>query len=43
VTIEDPAIEARVTGPSDLPLGEDVTVTLQASDPAQRVVRFTLQ
>jgi len=43
VTIEDPAIEARVTGSSDLPLGEDVTVTLKAADPAQRAVRFTLQ
>jgi exoribonuclease R len=43
VTIEDPAIEARVTGLSDLPLGEDVTVTLETADPAQRAVRFALQ
>ncbi|MGH3347366.1 MAG: RNB domain-containing ribonuclease [Nocardioides sp.] len=42
VTIEDPAIEARVTGTSDLPLGEDVTVTLASADPAERAVRFTL-
>ena len=27
VTVEDPAIEARVTGAGDLPLGEDVTVS----------------
>ena len=42
VTVEDPAIEARVTGSSDLPLGEDVTVTLASADPDERAVRFTL-
>ncbi len=42
VTVEDPAIEARVTGSDDLPLGADVTVTLTSADPAERTVRFTL-
>ena len=27
VTIQDPAIEARVSGPADLPLGEEVRVS----------------
>ena len=38
VTVEDPAIEARVTGSADLPLGADVTVTLASADPAERTV-----
>jgi exoribonuclease R len=42
VTVEDPAIEARVTGSTDLPLGEDVTVSLVSADPAERTVRFSL-
>jgi exoribonuclease R len=42
VTVEDPAIEARVTGSADLPLGADVTVTLVSADPAERTVRFAL-
>jgi len=42
VTVEDPAIEARVTSSADLPLGADVTVTLVSADPAERTVRFAL-
>jgi hypothetical protein len=42
VTVEDPAIEARVTGSTDLPLGEDVTVSLVSADPAERTVRFAV-
>ena len=42
VTIQDPAIEARVSGPSDLPLGEQVPVTLVQADPASRAVSFEL-
>ncbi|HEX6149618.1 RNB domain-containing ribonuclease [Nocardioides sp.] len=43
VTVQDPAIEARVEGASELPLGENVTVTLATADPAKRAVRFALQ
>ena len=42
VTIEDPAIEARVTGDRDLPLGERVSVVLAQADPVSRTVAFTL-
>jgi exoribonuclease R len=42
VTVQDPAVEARVTGTGDLPLGEDVTVTLATADPEARKVEFTL-
>ncbi len=42
VTVQDPAVEARVTGSGDLPLGDDVTVTLSTADPATRAVGFTL-
>ncbi|QZY30335.1 RNB domain-containing ribonuclease [Nocardioides coralli] len=42
VTVKDPAIEARVTGDGELPLGEDVTVQLSAADPQERRVEFTL-
>lgn len=42
VTIEDPAIEARVSGDADLPLGEEVTVELVEADPATRTVVFRL-
>jgi exoribonuclease R len=43
VTIQDPAVEARVQGTSDLPLGERVTVELTAADPASRSVELTLR
>ena len=42
VTVQDPAIEAPVEGAEPLSLGEDVTVTLTAADPATRTVRFSL-
>ncbi len=42
VTIEDPAIEAPVSGSTQLPVGEDVTVTLTTADVASRTVEFTL-
>ena len=40
VTIQDPAIEARVSGSADLPLGEEVRVRLAQADPASRAVSF---
>jgi len=43
VTIQDPAIEATVTGTSELPLGTDVHVTLSRADVAARKVEFTLK
>lgn len=43
VTVQQPAIEARVTGSGELPLGEDVTVTLTTADPLERRVEFTLE
>jgi exoribonuclease R len=42
VTIQDPAIEARVSGSTDLPLGEEVQVKLVQADPASRSVAFEL-
>ncbi|PKH41025.1 VacB and RNase II family 3'-5' exoribonucleases [Nocardioides alpinus] len=42
VTIEDPAIEASVTGESELPLGGEVSVELVTADPATRKVAFRL-
>jgi exoribonuclease R len=42
VTIQDPAVEASVTGDAPLPLGTDVTVTLASADVATRKVAFTL-
>jgi VacB/RNase II family 3'-5' exoribonuclease len=42
ITIQAPAIEARVTGSSDLPLGEEVTVELVEADPRTRKVEFRL-
>lgn len=39
VQVEEPAVEATATG--DLPLGEEVTVTLSEADPETRTVRFT--
>lgn len=43
VTVQDPAIEARVTSEGDLPLGEDVTVTLSSASVADRTIAFTLE
>jgi exoribonuclease R len=42
ITIQDPAIEAAVTGPGDLPLGEEVSVELVEADPRTRKVAFRL-
>lgn len=42
ITIQDPAIEARVAGSGDLPLGEEVTVELVRADPVARKVEFRL-
>jgi exoribonuclease R len=42
VTVQEPAVEAPVTSSEELPLGEDVTVTLTTADPATRKVGFTV-
>jgi exoribonuclease R len=42
VTVQEPAVEARVTGEAPLPLGTDVAVTLAQADIATRTVAFTL-
>ncbi len=42
VTVQDPAVEARVTDAEPLPLGTDVRVTLAQADLASRAVSFTL-
>jgi hypothetical protein len=41
VMVRDPAVEAKLSSGSPLPVGEDVTVTLSEADPATRTVRFT--
>ncbi len=43
VTIQDPAIEAFVTGSAPLPVGQDVTVKLTTADVKARKVEFTLE
>jgi exoribonuclease R len=42
VTIQEPAVEARVTGQGELSLGDDVNVTLAVADPTSRSVEFRL-
>ncbi|GGU36634.1 RNB domain-containing ribonuclease [Nocardioides albus] len=42
ITVEEPAIEARVTGTTALPLGEEVEVRLETADVVARKVSFTL-
>jgi exoribonuclease R len=42
VTIQEPAIEATVSGDADLPLGEHVTVELVQADPKERRIAFRL-
>jgi exoribonuclease R len=42
ITIQDPAIEASVSGSADLPLGEQVSVELVSADPRTRTVEFRL-
>jgi exoribonuclease R len=42
ITVQDPAIEARVTGSDPVPLGDEVTATLAQADIGSRTVSFTL-
>lgn len=42
VMVQEPAIEARITGDDDLPLGVDVLARLTEADRAARRVRFAL-
>jgi len=42
ITVEEPAIEARVTGATALPLGEEVEVRLETADVVARKVGFTI-
>ena len=42
VLIQEPAVEARVTGPSPLPLGTEAEVRLTQADVASRSVAFEL-
>jgi hypothetical protein len=42
VVIQQPAIEAAVTGAQELPLGTNVSVRLVQADPGTRTVRFEL-
>ena len=43
ITVQDPAIEARVTGSDPVPLGNEVTATLAQADVGSRTVSFTIQ
>ncbi|MCW2834212.1 MAG: ribonuclease [Nocardioides sp.] len=43
VTIEEPAIEAHVSGTAPLPVGQEVAVTLTTADVTTRKVEFTLE
>ena len=42
VMVRDPAVEARISGESPLPVGTDVSATLAEADPATRKVQFRL-
>ncbi len=42
MSIQDPAVEAPVTGSSELPLGTDVRVKLVKADVESRQVAFAL-
>ena len=42
ITVQEPAVEAVVTGAHALPLGEQVEVTLATADPGTRKVEFRL-
>ncbi|MBD8869931.1 RNB domain-containing ribonuclease [Nocardioides donggukensis] len=42
VSLAEPAVEARVSGSTPLPLGEEVIVRLVTADPATRAVGFEL-
>ena len=43
ITVQEPAVEADVTGSDKLPLGEDVEVTLRTADIRSRTVEFALR
>jgi exoribonuclease R len=43
ITIQDPAVEARVTSQAPVPLGNGVTATLTRADLGSRSVEFTLE
>ena len=43
ITIQDPAIEARVTASEPMPLGNEVAATLTQADIGSRSVVFTLE
>lgn len=42
ITIKEPALEASVSSSKDLPLGEEVSVTLKRADVASRSIEFEL-
>ena len=42
ITVQDPAIEARLTAAEPVPLGNEVTATLSEADLGSRSVVFTL-
>ena len=42
ITVQDPAIEARLTAAGPVPLGNEVTATLSQADLGSRSVVFTL-
>ena len=42
VMVRDPAVEARISATSPLPVGTDVSATLAEADPATRKVQFRL-
>lgn len=42
LTVADPAVTARISGPEALPVGRPVRALLEEADPATRTVRFAL-
>ncbi len=42
MVLQDPAVEARIVGAAELPLGTDIRARLSEADVASRVVTFTL-
>ena len=43
ITVQDPAIEAPITSPAPMPLGNEVAATLTTADLGSRSVVFTLE
>ena len=43
LTVPEPAVEARVVGPAELPLGQPVKARLAGADVRSRTVEFTLE